>query len=45
MSVIDRIYQFLGYKFLSDKQPTQSKAEPLSDEDRSGIKQPTQLNN
>ena len=45
LSVIDRIYQFFEYEFLSDKQPTQSKAEPLSDEDRSGIKQPTQLNN
>ena len=28
---------------MSDKQPTQSKTEPLSDEDRSDIKQPTQL--
>ena len=42
LSVIDRIYQFFEYEFLSDKQPTQSKAEPLSDEDRSDIKQSTQ---
>ena len=43
LSVIDRIYQFFEYEFLSDKQPTKSKTEPLSDEDRSDIKQPTQL--
>ena len=30
---------------MSDKQPTQSKTEPLPDEDRSNIKQPTQLKN
>ena len=29
------------YNFLSDKQPTQLKTEPLPDEDRSNIKQPT----
>ena len=43
LSVINRIYQFFEYKFLSDKQPTQLKTEPLPDEDRSNIKQPTQL--
>ena len=43
LSVINRIYQFFEYKFLSDKQPTQIKTEPLSNEDRSNIKQPTQL--
>ena len=34
-SVIDRIYQSYENEFLSDKQPTQSKTEPSSDEDRS----------
>ena len=29
LSVINRIYQFFEYKFLSDKQPTQIKTEPL----------------
>ena len=43
LSVINRIYQFFEYKFLSDKQPTQIKTEPLPNEDRSNIKQPTQL--
>ena len=43
LSVINRIYQFFEYKFLSDKQPTQLKTEPLPDEDRSNIKQLTQL--
>ena len=37
LSVIDRIYQFFEHKFLSDKHPTESKTEPLSDEDRSNI--------
>ena len=43
LSVIDKIYQFFEYKFLSDKQPRQVKTEPLPDEDRSNIKQPTLL--
>ena len=43
LSVINRIYQFFEYKFLSDKQPTQLKTEPLPDEDRSNMKQLTQL--
>ena len=42
MSVTNRTYQFFEYKFLSDK-PTQFKTEPFPDEDRSNIKQPTQL--
>ena len=41
LSVINRIYQFFEYKFLLGEQPDESKAEPLFDEDRSGIKQPT----
>ena len=43
LSVINRIYQFFEYKFLPGEQPDETKTEPLSDEDRSGIKQPTQL--
>ena len=31
LSVIDKINQFFQYKFLSDKQPTQLKKEPLLD--------------
>ena len=42
VSVIDRIYQFFKYKILQGEQPTQL-TEPLPDEDRSNIKQPTQL--
>ena len=45
LSVIDIIYEFFEYEFLSDKQPTQLKTEPLPDTDRSNIKQPTQLKN
>ena len=41
LSVINRIYQFFEYKFLLGEQPDESKTEPLFDEDRSGIKQPT----
>ena len=40
---INQIDNFSEYKFLSDKQPTQLKTEPLPDEDRSNIKQPAQL--
>ena len=43
LSVINRIYQFSEYKFLSDKQPTQLKTEPFLDEDGSNINQSTQL--
>ena len=45
LSVTDRIYQFFKYEFLSDKQPTQVKTEPLPDTGGSNIKQPTHLKN
>ena len=35
---INEIDNFFEYNFLSDKQPTQLKTEPLSDEDTSNIK-------
>ena len=45
LSVIDRIYQFFEFEFLSDKQQTQLKTKALPDTGRSNIKQPTQLKN